>query len=86
MASYRVELSATAERQIRELDRSDQIRVLRAVRGLASEPHPRGSRKLTGYQDVYRIRVGPYRVIYGVEATRLLIILLKVGHRRDVYR
>jgi mRNA interferase RelE/StbE len=86
MASYRIELSATAERQIRELDRGDQIRVLRAIHGLGTEPHPRGSRKLTGYDDVYRIRVGTYRVLYSVEAARLLIIILKVGHRRDVYR
>ena len=86
MASYSVELSATAERQIRRLDRSDQIRVLRAVAALASEPRPRGCRKLRGYDDVFRIRVGVFRVLYSIETERILVIILKVGHRKDIYR
>lgn len=86
MTSYRVEVSTTAERQIRRLQRDDQIRVLRAVRDLATEPHPRGCRKLRGYEDVYRLRVGTFRVLYSVERERILVIILKVGHRKDIYR
>ena len=86
MASYRVEVSATAERQIRRLARKDQIRVLRAVAALASEPRPRGCRKLRGYTDVYRIRVGTFRVLYSVEDERVVVIVLKVGQRKDIYR
>ena len=86
MASYRVELSATAEKQIRKLRQDDQIRVLRAIRDLALEPRPQGVRKLQGYEDVFRIRVGNLRILYSVESQRLLIIVLKVGHRKDVYR
>ena len=86
MASYRVELSATAEKQIRKLRQVDQIRVLRAIRDLALEPRPQGVRKLQGYEDVFRIRVGNLRILYSVESQRLLIIVLKVGHRKDVYR
>ena len=86
MASYRVEVSASAERQIRRLARPDQIRVLRAIRDLAGAPCPRGCRKLRGYQDVFRIRVGTFRVLYSVEAARVLIIILKVGRRKDIYR
>lgn len=86
MTSYSVEVSATAENQIRKLDRPDQVRVLRAVRALAKEPRPAGTRKLRGYGDVFRLRVGSYRIIYSIEGARLLIIILKVGHRRDVYR
>ena len=85
MASFRIEVSATAERQIRKLPRDDQIRVLRAIRPLANEPMPPGSRKVRGYDDVLRIRVGTYRILYRLEGRRLLIIILKVGHRRDVY-
>jgi hypothetical protein len=47
---------------------------------------PRGSRKLQGFDDLFRIRVGTYRVIYSVEEARLLVLLLKLGHRKDVYR
>ncbi len=86
MASYRVEVSATAERQIRRLARRDQLRVLRAVRELSDEPHPRGCRKLRGYEDVFRLRVGTFRVLYSVESERILVIILKVGHRKDIYR
>jgi mRNA interferase RelE/StbE len=86
MASFRIEVSATAEKQIRKLRREDQLRVLRAIQPLATEPTPPGSRKIRGYDDVYRIRVGNYRVLYHVAGRRLLIIILKIGHRREIYR
>jgi mRNA interferase RelE/StbE len=86
MASFSIEVSATAEKQIRKLASGDRIRVLRAIMQLSNEPRPRGCRKLQGYNDVYRMRVGTFRVIYSIEARRLLIIILKVGHRKDVYR
>jgi mRNA interferase RelE/StbE len=86
MAKYRVQISATAERQLRRLPRDDQLRVVRAVLALAQDPRPPGCRTLQGYDDVFRIRVGTYRVIYSVEGRQLLVIILKVGHRKDVYR
>ena len=86
MAHYRVEISSTAEKQLRELTSRDLGRVVRALVGLGDEPHPPGSRKLTGYTDVFRIRVGMYRVLYSVEGRRLIVIILKIGHRKDVYR
>lgn len=86
MASYRIEVSATAEKQIRKLPVRDQVRVLRAIQHLALEARPPGYRKLQGYEDVFRIRVGSYRIIYSVESGRLIVIILKVGHRSDVYR
>lgn len=86
MASYRIEVSATAERQIKKLGREDQIRVVRAVQALANEPRPSGCRKLQGYDDVYRIRIGRYRALYSIDGRRVIITVLKVAHRRDVYR
>lgn len=86
MASYRIEVSATAERQIRKLPRGDQIRVLRVIRALSTDPRPPGCRKLTGFNDVFRVRIGRYRVLYSVEDRRVVIIVLKVGDRKDVYR
>lgn len=86
MASYRIEVSATAEKQIRKLPRDAQIGVLQAIRPLARDPMPAGSRKVRGYDDVFRIRAGTCRVLYRIQGRRLIIIILKAGQRRDVYR
>ncbi len=86
MARYSIEISRTAEKQLKKLNRDDQRRVVKAIVALADDPHPQGSRRLTGYEDVFRIRVGPYRVLYSASGQRLVIIILKIGHRKDVYR
>lgn len=86
MTSYRIEVSTTAARQIRKLPRADQIRVLRVIQTLGADPRPSGCRKLSGYDDVFRVRIGRYRVLYSIEGRRLIIIVLKVGDRKDVYR
>jgi mRNA interferase RelE/StbE len=86
MAEYRIEISRSAERQLGKLPAEDRRRIVQAILPLAEDPRPRGCRKLSGYDDVFRIRVGRYRVIYSVEAGRLVIIILKIGHRREVYR
>ncbi len=86
MASYRIEVSATAERQIRKLPRVDQIRVVRVIQSLAANPRPSGCRKLSGFDDVFRVRIGRYRVLYSIEDSRLIIIVLKVGDRKDIHR
>ncbi len=83
---YEIEISRSAEKQLGKLPRGDLERIVRAIRALAHEPRPKGSRKLSGYDDVFRIRVGRFRVLYSVESGRLIIIVLKVGHRREVYR
>ena len=86
MAAYEVEVSRTAERQLRKLPRADQERVVRTLLALADDPFPGGCRKLTGYNDVYRVRVGRYRILYSADGGKLVIIILKIGHRREVYR
>ena len=86
MPRYEIEVSRTAEKQLRKLPRSDQERVIRKMLALADHPFPPGARKLTGYEDVYRVRVGRYRVLYSVSGRSLVIIILKIGHRRDIYR
>ncbi len=86
MASYSIEISGTAEKQLKKLPKDDQQRVATAITALGLDPYPQRSRKLTGYDDVFRIRIGRYRVLYSVSAQKLLIIILKIGHRKDVYR
>ena len=86
MASYEIEVSRTAEKQLKKLPPTDQPRVARAMLALTDDPFPRGSRKLSGYDDVFRIRVGRYRILYSVSQRALIIIVLKIGQRKDIYR
>lgn len=86
MGRFRIHVSGMAERQLKKLPAEARDRVVRAVRALADDPVPRGSRRLTGYDDVFRVRIGPYRVLYSVAASTLTILVLKIGHRRDIYR
>lgn len=69
---------------LRKLPRQEQQRIVRAILPLGDNPLPRGSRKLSGYDDVFRLRVGRYRVLYSVGHRKLIVIILKIGHRRDV--
>ncbi len=86
MAPYKIEISATAERQLKKIRREDQVRILRAVSLLARDPRPDGCRKMSSYDDIYRIRVGNYRVIYEIDGKQIVVIILKIGHRREIYR
>ena len=86
MARYKIEVSQSAERQLKKLRREDLRRVVKAILALGDDPHPIGSRKLTGYDDVFRIRVSQYRIFYSVSGKKLIIIILKIGQRKDVYR
>jgi len=86
MAKYKIEISRTAEKQLKKLSKDDQKRVVAAILDLAEDPLPKGTRKLAGYEDVYRIRVGHFRILYSCVARTLIVIVLKIGHRKDVYR
>jgi mRNA interferase RelE/StbE len=86
MANYSLRISALAEKQLRSIPANDQVRVLGSMKRLLADPRPRGCRKLQGSLDTYRIRVGYYRVVYAIEDARLLILVIKLGHRKDIYR
>ncbi len=86
MARYEIEISRTAEKQLRKLPHADRQRVAHRVSSLARDPFTKGTRKLTGYEDVFRVRAGPYRVLYSVGTKTLIIIILKAGHRGGVHR
>jgi mRNA interferase RelE/StbE len=61
-------------------------RVNAAILALADDPYPPGSRKLHGEEDLYRVRIGDYRILYRVENERLVVLVVNIGHRRDIYR
>lgn len=85
-ARYRVEFKPSAARALTKLDRETQRRIIQKAEALAVDPRPQGVEKLAGEQDAYRVRSGDYRIIYEIRDDILLVMVLKVGHRRDIYR
>ena len=85
MASYRILIKRSAEKEIRDLPRNDRAKVAERISALRDNPRPEGSQRLSG-RDAYRIRVGDYRVIYTINDGVLVVEVVKVGHRREVYR
>lgn len=85
MTDYRIEFRPAALREIRKIDRSMQPRIQGAIALLAQDPRPPASRALRG-RPGFRLRVGDYRIIYTVNDDILLIVIVTVGHRREVYR
>ena len=83
---YTVEIDTKAAREIRALPRLEQSRIMVKAEALATNPRPPGSVKLAGESGLWRIRSGVYRIIYQIQNARLLITVVKVGHRREVYR
>lgn len=84
--TYRIELSPPAARQLRKLDGDARRRVQAAVELLGQDPRPAGARKLVGGEGEWRVRTGDYRIVYEVNDGVLLILVLAVGHRREIYR
>lgn len=83
---YSIEFTHNARKQLRALDRKDQRRVLERIERLADNPRPTGARKMQGSAIFYRLRVGDCRVIYSIDDGVLLVLVLKIGHRGDVYK
>ena len=83
--SYSLVIKKSAERELRALPKADVRRVTERIRGLAHNPRPPGNEKLSG-QERYRIRQGDYRIVYAVDDERRVVEIVKVGHRREVYR
>lgn len=83
---YEIRFKTSAWKALQKLDREARGRLALAIWDLADDPRPPGSRKLTGAESLYRIRVGNYRVIYQVRDDLLVVLVVKLGHRRDIYR
>jgi mRNA interferase RelE/StbE len=83
--TFRVEWSRDAAKEILRIDKRDAERIIAATESLASQPRPQQSTELRGFDGLRRLRVGDYRVIYHVREERLIVLVISVGHRRDVY-
>ncbi len=83
--TYQVRLAPAAVRQLRKLDPPGRRRVQAAIDLLAEDPRPPGARQLVGGAGEWRVRTGDFRIIYDIRDGDLLVLVVKVGHRRDVY-
>jgi mRNA interferase RelE/StbE len=86
MDEYEIVFARSARRELENLPESLAARVLRRIERLARTPRPRGCRKLTGSENLWRIRVGDYRVVYAIDDVQRLVDVNAVRHRRDAYR
>ena len=85
MDEYRIEIKKSAAKELEKIKGKDQERIIARIRGLAQDPRPTNSKKLSG-EEKYRIRQGNYRILYQIFDDIVLVVVVKIGHRRDVYK
>ena len=85
MAEYTIDIKPSARKELEKLSDSLIARLVPKIEGLAGNPRPSGCRKLRGYKDLWRIRVGDYRVVYVIDDTRKHLSITRIAHRQDVY-
>jgi mRNA interferase RelE/StbE len=85
MEQFKVCFKKSVEKDFKGIPKSDLQKILRKIQQLQSNPRPNGSEKLTG-QERYRIRQGSYRIVYSIQDNELTVWVVKVGHRREIYR
>jgi mRNA interferase RelE/StbE len=87
VASYSVLIKTSAGKELAAVgSKSDRERLVARIQGLATNPRPRGSEKLAGYADRYRVRQGNFRIVYLIDDEASAVTIYKIGHRKDVYR
>ena len=85
MASYRIYLRRSAAKELKRLPKPTIQKVIKRIESLAIDPRPVDCVKLTG-QELYRIRQGSYRIVYSIQDNELIIWIIKIGHRKDIYK
>jgi mRNA interferase RelE/StbE len=85
MGSFEVVFKQSVAKDLRQVPKKDVARILKRIEALKTEPRPPGVEKLSG-QEKYRIRQGVYRILYEIRNDELIVVVVKIGHRRDVYR
>lgn len=84
--AYRIELKPAAERDLKNIPKTDQKRIVRKINTLGNDPRPPGAMKLRRADDLWRIKVGDYRILYQIQDEVSLVIVARIRHRREVYR
>ena len=86
MARYKLRIKKSAAKELEAIDsKADRQRIIKRIESLASDPRPRGSSKLSG-RERYRIRQGKFRILYTIEDMELIVYVIRVGHRKNVYK
>lgn len=84
---YELQISESAEKSLKKISKKDRLRIIEKIDALEHDPMPSGSIKLKGYREVlYRIRSGDYRIVYSIKQDMLIILVVEIGHRREIYR
>ena len=86
MDCYKIEWKNSAKKELKRLPRQVIAKVISAVEKLPNNHHPAGSKKLVGTEHTYRLRVGDYRIVYSIQNDLLIIEVVRVAHRKDVYK
>ncbi len=86
MASYKIEWRKSAEKEFHKLPKKEKALIIAKILNLSKSPKPIGSKKLEGSENTYRIRQGDFRVLYQIEDYVLIILIVSVAHRKEVYR
>ncbi len=87
MAKYSVRLKASAAKEIEHIEpKKVRRQIVNRIARLSDDPRPPGCEKLAGHSSRYRVRQGPYRIVYSIEDDVLIVIVVKVGHRSTVYK
>jgi mRNA interferase RelE/StbE len=82
---YQLLIERSAQKELSKVPHQDRARIIAAIQGLSEDPRPSGVKKLTG-RNAWRIRVGNYRVIYEIQDNSLVVLVVSVGHRKEIYR
>jgi mRNA interferase RelE/StbE len=83
---YGLEFTTSALRELNNLDSQVRQRITTKITGLRDDPFPSSTKKLQGLPNHFRIRVGDYRIVYRVDGDRVIVVIVKIGHRKEVYR
>jgi len=85
MVKYKITIKKSAAKELENIPKKDLQRIIKRIQSLAGNPRPHGAQKLSG-QERFRIRQGDYRIVYSIEDKNSIIDIVKIGHRREIYR
>ena len=86
MEPFSIKWKSSAKKELRKIDRTEISKIINEIEKLSQEPYPSNHKKLLGTEHIYRIKIGNYRVIYSIENNELIIEIIRVRHRKEVYR
>ncbi len=85
MAKYKIAIKKSAAKELEDIPKKDLQKIIKRIQALAQNPRPQGAQKLSGQQH-FRVRQGDYRIVYSVNDKDLIVDIVKIGHRREIYR